>query len=103
LGSFIAGGGYFQKHQDLNGDDWADVASYGRGVVRPRFYWHNQNGATALLTGGTTIEDRTGGTKRISNGRSGSCSLSSCKRANIGVNSARRAGKEIRYCLLLAM
>ncbi len=61
-GASLLGGGYFQRHQDLNGDDWADVAGYGRGVVRPRFYWDNKKGATALLTGGVTMEDRTGGT-----------------------------------------
>ncbi len=61
-GASLLGGGYFQRHQDLNGDEWADVAGYERGVVRPRVYWDNQKGATALLTGGATIEDRTGGT-----------------------------------------
>lgn len=63
-GASLLGGGYFQKHRDLNGDGWADVAGYGRGVVRPRFYWDNKSGGTALLTGGATIEDRTGGTVR---------------------------------------
>ncbi len=61
-GASLLGGGYFQRHQDLNGDGWADVAGYGRGVLRPRFYWDNQKGGTALLTGGMTVEDRTGGT-----------------------------------------
>ncbi len=61
-GASLLAGGYFQKHQDLNRDNWDDVAGYGRGVVRPRFYWDNKNGDTALLTGGVTIEDRTGGT-----------------------------------------
>ncbi|HVX56635.1 MAG TPA: TonB-dependent receptor, partial [Candidatus Saccharimonadales bacterium] len=61
-GASLLGGGYFQRHQDLNGDGWADVAGYGRGILRPRFYWDNKNGATALLTGGVIYEDRTGGT-----------------------------------------
>jgi outer membrane receptor for ferrienterochelin and colicins len=61
-GASLLGGGYFQKHQDLNGDGWADVAGYNRGVIRPRFYWDNKQGDTALLTGGVTVEDRTGGT-----------------------------------------
>src|SRR4051812_25173485 len=43
-GASLLGGGYFQKHQDLNGDRWADVAGYGRGILRPRFYWDNQHG-----------------------------------------------------------
>src|SRR5581483_10504933 len=61
-GASLLGGGYFQNHQDLNNDGWADVAGYGRGVLRPRFYWDNKKGATALLTGGVVYEDRTGGT-----------------------------------------
>ena len=61
-GASLLGGGYFQKHQDLNDDSWADVAGYGRGVLRPRFYWDNKNGATALLTAGVIYEDRSGGT-----------------------------------------
>ena len=61
-GASLLGGGYFQEHQDVNGDGWADVAGYSRGVLRPRFYWDNQNGGTALLTGGIIYEDRSGGT-----------------------------------------
>src|SRR5581483_9783263 len=55
-GASLLGGGYFQNHQDLNNDGWADVAGYGRGVLRPRFYWDNKKGATALLTGGVVYE-----------------------------------------------
>jgi iron complex outermembrane receptor protein len=51
-GASLLGGGYWQEHQDLNGDGWADVAGYARGVLRPRFYWDNQKGGTALLTAG---------------------------------------------------
>ncbi len=61
-GASLLGGGYFQEHQDVNGDGWADVAGYSRGVFRPRLYWDNQNGGTALLTGGVIFEDRSGGT-----------------------------------------
>lgn len=61
-GATLLGGGYFQEHQDLNGDGWADVPGYARGVVRPRFFWDNKNGGTALLTGGVTYENRSGGT-----------------------------------------
>jgi len=61
-GASVLGGGYWQQHQDVNGDGWADVAGYSRGVVRPRFFWDNKNGGTALLTGGTIYEDRSGGT-----------------------------------------
>ena len=61
-GASFLGGGYWQERQDVNGDGWADVAGYSRGVVRPRFYWDNKNGGTALLTGGVIYEDRSGGT-----------------------------------------
>src|SRR5579871_1403382 len=61
-GASLLGGAYWQERQDVNGDGWADVAGYARGVVRPRFFWDNKNGGTALLTGGFMIEDRTGGT-----------------------------------------
>lgn len=61
-GGSLLGGAYFQRRQDLDGDRWADVAGYGRGVFRPRFYWDDKRGDTALLTGGVIIEDRAGGT-----------------------------------------
>ncbi len=61
-GATLLAGGYGQEHQDLNGDGWADVAGYGRGVFRPRFFWDNKNGGTAVLTTGITYEDRSGGT-----------------------------------------
>jgi outer membrane receptor for ferrienterochelin and colicins len=61
-GVSLMGGGYGQEQQDLNRDGWADVAGYGRGVIRPRFFWDNKKGATALLTGGMIYEDRSGGT-----------------------------------------
>lgn len=61
-GASLLGGGYWQEHQDLNGDGWADIAGYSRGVSRPRFYWDNKKGGTALLTGGVIYENRSGGT-----------------------------------------
>src|ERR1700686_900273 len=61
-GASLLGGGYWQEHQDVNGDGWADVAGYSRGVLRPRLFWDNKNGGTALLTAGMIYEDRSGGT-----------------------------------------
>jgi len=58
----LLGGGHWQQRQDRDGDGWADVAQFARGLVRPRFYWDGGQGRTALLTGGFTYEDRTGGT-----------------------------------------
>ncbi len=61
-GGTLLAGGFGQEKQDVNGDGWADVAGYGRGVFRPRLFWDNKNGGTAVLTGGITYEDRSGGT-----------------------------------------
>jgi outer membrane receptor for ferrienterochelin and colicins len=58
----LLGNGDWQERQDLNDDGWADLAGYNRGVIKPRFFWDNKKGATALLTGGFTYEDRSGGT-----------------------------------------
>ncbi|MEO8100538.1 MAG: TonB-dependent receptor [Acidobacteriota bacterium] len=54
--------GNFQQRIDRDNDGWADLAGYNRGVLRPRFFWNDDKGATALLTGGITYEDRAGGT-----------------------------------------
>lgn len=61
-GATLLAGGYSQTSQDLNSDGWADIAGYGRGVLRPRFFWDNKSGGTAVLTTGITYENRTGGT-----------------------------------------
>src|SRR5947209_89758 len=58
----LLGGGDWQEHRDVDGDGWADLAGYSRGVIRPRFFWNNKEGRTALLTGGVTYENRSGGT-----------------------------------------
>lgn len=60
-GSLLAGA-HWQSRNDIDDDGWADLAGYGRGVVRPRFYWDGGGGRTALLTGGVTYENRDGGT-----------------------------------------
>jgi iron complex outermembrane receptor protein len=58
----LLGSGDWQEHRDVDGDGWADLAGYSRGVIRPRFFWDNKDGRTALLTGGGTYENRSGGT-----------------------------------------
>jgi len=58
----LLGGADFQEHRDVDGDGWADLAGYSRGVIRPRLFWDDKNGRSALLTGGLTYEDRSGGT-----------------------------------------
>jgi outer membrane receptor for ferrienterochelin and colicins len=58
----LLGGGDWQERRDIDGDGWADLAGYSRGVIRPRFFRDDKNGRTALLTGGITYENRSGGT-----------------------------------------
>lgn len=58
----LLGTGNVQKQRDVSKDQWIDLAGYQRGVIRPRFYWDDKHGHTALLTGGVTVENRTGGT-----------------------------------------
>jgi outer membrane receptor for ferrienterochelin and colicins len=62
LNGSLLGGAHFQTRVDADGDGWADLAGYGRGVLRPRVYWDDGSGRTGFLTGGVTIEDRNGGT-----------------------------------------
>ena len=58
----LLGGGHRQSRSDRDDDGWADVAGYGRGVVRPRLFWGGGGGRSAFLTAGITIENREGGT-----------------------------------------
>ena len=38
-GMTLIGGGHRQDFADVDSDGWADMPHYGRGVVRPRFFW----------------------------------------------------------------
>jgi iron complex outermembrane receptor protein len=58
----LLGGAHFQRQDDVNGDQWADLASYERGLVRPRIFWDNGRGNSLFVTAGFTYEDRDGGT-----------------------------------------
>ena len=51
-GASLLGTADGQERRDVDGDGWADVAKYARGVVRPRFFWDGGNGRTGFLTGG---------------------------------------------------
>ena len=61
-GMTLVGGGHRQSLTDVDGDGWADMAHYGRGVVRPRFFRDDGRGGSLLLTAGATRETRSGGT-----------------------------------------
>ncbi|MGE0042418.1 MAG: TonB-dependent receptor plug domain-containing protein [Vicinamibacterales bacterium] len=58
----LLGSAHRQAQSDRDGDGWADVAGYERGVVRPRLFWDAGDGRSAFLTAGATIENRDGGT-----------------------------------------
>lgn len=55
-------GGHFQQDTDVDGDAWADLPDYSRGVVRPRVSWDNGQGRSFFATVGVTAENRRGGT-----------------------------------------
>ena len=61
-GYTLLGGGHWQERSDLDDDGWTDLPMYRRAVVRPRLFWENGRGATLLVLGGVTREQRRGGT-----------------------------------------
>jgi outer membrane receptor for ferrienterochelin and colicins len=58
----LLGGGHGQSRDDVDGDGWADVAGYARGIARPRLFWDGGDGRSAFVTAGVTYENRKGGT-----------------------------------------
>ena len=62
-GVTFLGGGHAQQQTDVDGDGWADLAHYDRGIARPRFFWDDGRGQSFFATVGTTLENRTGGTQ----------------------------------------
>jgi outer membrane receptor for ferrienterochelin and colicins len=61
-GYTFLGGFHRQSENDIDGDSWADMAGYRRGVARPRVYWDNHAGQSFFLTAGVMVEEREGGT-----------------------------------------
>jgi len=55
-------GGHWQERNDVDGDGWADLAGYSRGVVRPRLFWNGTAGQSIFFTAGALWERRRGGT-----------------------------------------
>jgi len=60
-GYTFLGGAHGQRTADVDGDNWADLPSYARGVVRPRLFWDDGQGRSLFVTVGATAEDRNGG------------------------------------------
>lgn len=58
----LLGGFHRQGRRDLDDEGWTDVAGYERGMVRPRLFYSNGAGTTAMVTGGVIAESRRGGT-----------------------------------------
>ena len=58
----LISGFHRQGRRDLDDDGWADVSGYERGMVRPRLFYSNGEGATVTATGGAIVENRKGGT-----------------------------------------
>ena len=58
----LLGGFHRQGRRDLDDDGWTDVAGYERGMVRPRLFYSDGAGTTAMVTGGVIGESRRGGT-----------------------------------------
>ena len=61
-GMTLLAGAHGQQQTDVNGDDWADLPHYARGIVRPRVFWDDHAGRSFFATAGAMWEDRSGGT-----------------------------------------
>lgn len=61
-GYTLLAGAHRQDHADVNSDGWADVPEFRRLSVRPRLFWDDGRGGSAILTVGGMMEDRAGGT-----------------------------------------
>ncbi|HJR49878.1 MAG TPA: TonB-dependent receptor plug domain-containing protein, partial [Gemmatimonadales bacterium] len=55
-------GGHRQRRRDLDEDGWTNLPGYRRLALRPRLFWSDNSGSSLLLTAGTTVENREGGT-----------------------------------------
>ena len=53
-GYTLLGGGHFQERNDIDGDGWADLPAYKRGVFRPRLFWDDKQGRSFFATAGVT-------------------------------------------------
>ncbi|HEX6433267.1 MAG TPA: TonB-dependent receptor, partial [Gemmatimonadales bacterium] len=58
----LLAGGHRQQRRDLDGDGWTNLPGYRRLALRPRLFWSDGTGSTLLVTAGTTLENREGGT-----------------------------------------
>jgi len=61
-GYTLLGSVHRQSRADVDDDDWADLPSYRRSVLRPRLFRDDGRGGSTFLTVGVMAEDREGGT-----------------------------------------
>ena len=61
-GYTVLAGLHRQDYADVNADGWADVPQFKRASIRPRLFWNDGEGSSAILTIGGMAEDRSGGT-----------------------------------------
>jgi iron complex outermembrane receptor protein len=61
-GYTFLGGAHHQVATDVNGDGWTDIPSLRRFEVRPRAFWSDSLGSSAMITVGAADEDRRSGT-----------------------------------------
>jgi len=61
IGGSLLTGLHHQVKNDVDDDDWSDLAGYTRGVIRPRFFWDDGKGSSGSATFGFTSEVREGG------------------------------------------
>lgn len=61
-GYTVLAGAHRQGHTDVDTDGWADVPEFRRVSVRPRLFWDDGRGGSAIVTVGGMFEDRAGGT-----------------------------------------
>jgi outer membrane receptor for ferrienterochelin and colicins len=61
-GYTFLGSGHRQRAHDVDGDGWADLPGFTRGVARPRVFWNDGAGRSLFITLGATAEQREGGT-----------------------------------------
>lgn len=84
-------GAHRQAARDVDGDGWADLAGYERGVLRPRAFWSDGAGASAFLTVGATLEDRTGGTLRGRTAPDGEAFIEGLRTSRLDAGAVARA------------
>ena len=61
-GYTLLGGAHNQTAIDIDGDGWTDIPSLRRFEIRPRAFWADSLGSSAMITAGVADENRQSGT-----------------------------------------